>query len=244
MTRPAAVQSATSDPRIDPTALWDQVCTTDPAFVKKITGKSYQGDSPSPYYLARRATEVFGPCGIGWGYDIIDERIEDGALISPGFNERISVARVRVWYLWNGARGEVEHIGGTVFSGKRGNGKVFTDEDAPKKSVTDALVKALSLIGFAGDIFSGRWDDTRYHEAPQQETAEASSPHADDVASYISSALAMIETFNESKALGAWWHDQHGARADLRIDKGTTEYARLHSAVVDKVDELKKGAAK
>lgn len=36
------------------------------------------------------------------------------------------------------------------------------DEDAPKKSVTDALVKCASYLGFAGDIFSGRWDDSKY----------------------------------------------------------------------------------
>ena len=48
-------------------ALWEQVCTTDPRAVKPITGKQYQGNSPKPYWLIERATEVFGPVGIGWG---------------------------------------------------------------------------------------------------------------------------------------------------------------------------------
>jgi hypothetical protein len=56
-----------------------------------------------------------------------------------------------------------------VFCGRRRNGVLFTDEDAPKKSVTDALTKALSMIGFAGDIFSGRWDDNRYVEGLKEE---------------------------------------------------------------------------
>jgi hypothetical protein len=38
----------------------------------------------------------------------------------------------------------------------------MVDEDAGKKSVTDGMVKCLSMIGFAGDIFSGRWDDSKY----------------------------------------------------------------------------------
>ena len=34
--------------------------------------------------------------------------------------------------------------------------------DAPKKSATDGMVKCLSMLGFAGDIFSGQWDDSKY----------------------------------------------------------------------------------
>lgn len=141
----------------DNLALWKAVETTDPKHVKTITGKSYSGNSPKPHYLIHKATEAFGPCGIGWGFSIVDERMEEGA-----GGERMHIARVRVWYKWNGERGEVEHVGGTSFSGTRASGKPFTDEDAPKKSVTDALVKALSLIGFAGDIFMGRYDDSKY----------------------------------------------------------------------------------
>lgn len=138
-------------------ALWQAVEKTPLDQTKKITGKSYGGTSPKPHYLVHKATETFGPCGIGWGFTIEDERIEEGA-----GGERMSIARVKVWYEWNGKRGEVEHIGGTLFSGTRSSGKHFTDEDAPKKSVTDALIKALSMIGFAGDIFMGRYDDSKY----------------------------------------------------------------------------------
>lgn len=162
------------------TALWDSVETTPPSKTKAITGKPYKGTSPQPYYLIRRATEVFGPCGIGWGFTIIDERLEDG---SP--NVRIHIARVRVWYEWNGKRGEVEHVGQTVFCGSNKNGP-FTDEDAPKKSVTDALVKALSLIGFAGDIFSGRYDDSKYVNSLVDEAAKPTQPAQDPLAVALS----------------------------------------------------------
>lgn len=151
--------------------LWNSVEKTDPNHVKAITGKSYQGTSPKPHYLIHKATETFGPVGIGWGFTIVDERIEEGA-----GGERMHIARVRVWFKWEGERGEVEHIGGTQFSGTRSSGKPFTDEDAPKKSVTDALVKALSMIGFAGDIFMGRYDDSKYVSDLRMEAAERSKP--------------------------------------------------------------------
>lgn len=158
--------------------LWHKVEKTPESQTKKITGKSYQGTSPKPHYLVQKATETFGPCGIGWGFSV-DERIEQGALLADGFYEKMSIAKVRVWYVWDGKRGEVEHIGGTVFSGRYSSGKTFTDEDAPKKSVTDALVKALSMIGFAGDIFMGRYDDSKYvAELKQEEAAPKKQPES------------------------------------------------------------------
>lgn len=153
--------------------LWQAVEKTPPSETKAITGKSYQGTSPKPHYLVHKATETFGPCGIGWGFTIEDERIEEGA-----GGERMSIARVKVWYEWNGKRGEVEHIGGTSFSGTRASGKPFTDEDAPKKSVTDALIKALSMIGFAGDIFMGRYDDSKYVSDLRAEENQSSKKDA------------------------------------------------------------------
>jgi hypothetical protein len=155
----------------DNLTLWRQVEKTDPAHVKAITGKSYKGTSPKPHWIVMKATETFGPIGIGWGFTV-DERVEKGALIADGFYEQMHIAKVKVWYKWNGERGEVEHIGGTTFSGKYASGKIFTDEDAPKKSVTDALVKALSMIGFAGDIFMGRFDDSKYVQEVGQEFAD------------------------------------------------------------------------
>lgn len=188
--------------------LWNSVERTDPNQVKPITGKSYQGSSPKPHYLIHKATETFGPIGIGWGFMIVDERIEEGA-----GGEKMSIARVCVWYKWEGERGEVEHVGGTPFSGMRSSGKPFTDEDAPKKSVTDALVKALSMIGFAGDIFMGLWDDAKYVQelkdeakAPEQPKPEEPKRLSKDASrssfSEVSEAFRTAETLDALDAAG------------------------------------------
>lgn len=221
--------------------LWHSVEKTPPAHTKAITGKSYSGTSPRPHYMILRATEAFGPCGIGWGFTIVDERIEDGA-----GGDRLSIARVKVWYEYNGKRGEVEHIGGTQFSGTRASGKPFTDEDAPKKSVTDAVIKALSLIGFAGDIFMGRYDDSKYvsdlkneanAEKAQHNSAppparnaggSASSPRTEPPATITNSQKAYIEAFkfslercdHESEVLQLW-AEHTDQRAKLGITKGS-----------------------
>jgi hypothetical protein len=141
-------------------ALWDSVCTTDPRAVKPITGKTYQGNSPKPYWLIERATEVFGPVGIGWGCTVKSERFE-----KLTDTDVLHVAVVSVWYVLDGKRSETfDQMGGTKAAYKTAKGTMMIDEDAGKKSVTDGMVKCLSMIGFAGDIFSGRWDDSKYVE--------------------------------------------------------------------------------
>lgn len=190
----------------DNLALWNAVEKTPPDQTKAITGKSYQGTSPKPHYLVHKATETFGPCGIGWGFTIEDERIEEGA-----GGERMSIARVKVWFEWNGKRGEVEHIGGTQFSGTRSSGKPFTDEDAPKKSVTDALIKALSMIGFAGDIFMGRYDDSKYVADLREELKPAPS-------AAVTAAKAAIDLCRSEDELTKWSADNKAALDGMSND--------------------------
>ena len=159
----------------DQMKLWKTVCVTDPSAVKPITGKQYKGNSPKPYWIIQRATEVFGPCGIGWGIEVVDERFE-----RFGDTESLHVARVLVWYDLDGKRGQIEQMGQTRSSYVTKDGKFIVDEDAPKKSVTDGMVKCLSMLGFAGDIFSGQWDDSKYVEWAAEETRRRETPTLTD----------------------------------------------------------------
>jgi hypothetical protein len=68
--------------------------------------------------------------------------------------------------------GTVEHFGQTTFVGKNKNG-YFTDEEAPKKSLTDAIGKALSMLGFSADIYLGLYDDNKYVNDRKAEAAKA-----------------------------------------------------------------------
>lgn len=153
--------------------LWQEAFKTDPSAVKPITGKSYQGNSPKPFWLIERATKIFGACGTGWGVEVVSERFQQVSA-----DDYLHVATVRVWYIYEGVRGHVEQMGGTKAAYKAGSGKIIVDEDAGKKSVTDAMVKCLSMLGFAGDIFSGRWDDSKYVESAKHHFAEEKAQEA------------------------------------------------------------------
>lgn len=141
----------------DSMTLWNQVCATDPAHTKKFTkGGGFSGTAIKPFWLIKRATETFGPVGIGWGWEEIENRTVAGVWCS----------KVRLWYVapcggHAGTTGRIEQWGQTVMEGQNKNGP-FVDEEAPKKAVTDAVTKCLSYLGFAGDVHLGLFDDSKY----------------------------------------------------------------------------------
>lgn len=167
----------------DNLALWRAVEKTDPAATKQFRGKGgFAGTAISPMWLIRLATQQWGPMGDQWGIEIVQEKIVEGAplLNADGVvvgRESIHMVQAYVWY--NGQPGKeasrVPCFGQTEFCGQRKNGDFFTDEEAPKKSLTDALTKGLSWLGFAADVHMGRFDDVKYVNQVKQEFEEAAA---------------------------------------------------------------------
>lgn len=157
--------------------IWDKVERTDPSFTKKGKVGGQEIFTISGQYMIRRATETFGPLGIGWGFDIIEERFDQGPEIFGGEGGKTVIGReiahtVRIclWYILDGQKGEVQGYGCTPFSYRSKYG-VTTDGEAPKKSLTDSIKKCLSFLGFSADIFLGMFDDPDYLESVKEEEA-------------------------------------------------------------------------
>lgn len=201
----------------DNLALWRSVCTTDPRAVKPITGKQYKGSSPKPYWIIERATERFGPIGIGWGVTVKSERFE-----RLSETDVLHVAVVSVWYVLDGKRSETfDQMGGTKAAYKTNAGALMVDEDAGKKSVTDGMVKCLSMLGFAGDIFAGMWDDSKYvqwageewarreqegAESPEEKRArEAKEARYADLQDLATFLLDCEENGKQTDAIRVWY---------------------------------------
>jgi hypothetical protein len=73
------------------------------------------------YSLAERATEQFGPCGTGWGYEVIEERFDvGGPLLSKEgsvlAHAQVHTLKVALWYVGgDGERKTITHYGHTPF---------------------------------------------------------------------------------------------------------------------------------
>ena len=148
------------------TAIWDALYRSDPAHVKPITGKTYRGSSPKPQWVIKRLTEQFGPVGKGFGWNVLNSVYID-SIPHPDGTEKKHEIRIRFWWRDEDGEHSVESSGGTKALYKAGTkggapGYWVDDEDAEKKSLTDAITKAASWLGVAGDIFMGQWDDHKY----------------------------------------------------------------------------------
>lgn len=148
--------------------LWQAVQETDRSMTKTGFFDGRDITSINATYMVMRATEMFGPVGIGWGYEIVEERYDTAAPIYKdneiAGHEINHTLRLKLWYMQGEKRGEVEHFGHTPFIMRSKYGP-YTDHEAPKKSLTDALKKCLSMLGFSADIFLGLYDDQNYVQA-------------------------------------------------------------------------------
>jgi hypothetical protein len=148
-------------------ALWNEFAVTDPAYTKSFSrGGGFSGTAINAAYIIKRLTDMFGPCGIGWRFvREHDEFVTGHALDGQGLSRSVvHVLRGHLEYKVNGAGEWIAtgpQFGQTTFVGTNKNG-LNTDEEAPKKSVTDCLGKCALLLGIGADIHMGEWDDNKY----------------------------------------------------------------------------------
>lgn len=164
--------------------IWGRVEKTDTRFTKKAKVNGQEITSLSGTAMVMKATELFGPVGIGWGWKIVEERFDEGHEIFTGEGDKRAcigreighTVKIALWFMQDGQRGEIEQYGCTRYQYKTSYG-MTTDGEAPKKSLTDAIKKALSMLGFSADVFLGLFDDQDY---VQQLEAEQAIEQAED----------------------------------------------------------------
>ncbi len=132
----------------------------------KLKGKT----DINPQWRYKAMTEKFGLVGIGWKYEVQKLWTEQGA-----GNEKLAFAQVAV-FLKNGETWSepIVGIGGSRLVALE-KGAAVSNDEGYKMAVTDAFSTALKMIGVAADIYSGRWDGTKYKNEPQ-ENAQTPQP--------------------------------------------------------------------
>lgn len=250
--------------------LWKSVFKTDERFTTAFSVNG-GGTSINGTYMTMMATREFGPKGQGWGVDILEERFDTGApitrtikgtdgnntweLIPDGMGgilmEKHHVIKIRLWYLKNDVRGEEFAFGCTpyIYGSKYGP---ICDGEATKKSLTDATKKALSGLGFSGDIFMGLYDNAEYRQKNKaefdlknaSETAEDAArlrKEFDDKLTRIANTLANAVSVNEiNKVFAPIARELEVHRKDAE-SKSDTQHSRHLSSRLRRLTDIKNG---
>lgn len=105
----------------------------------------------NPVWRFEKLTELFGPCGIGWWYEITDkqlERLENTDTIR-------AFVDIKLYYVWNGEISRpVPGTGGSTFYDESMD--KHGDDECFKKALTDAISVACKALGIGADVYYGK----------------------------------------------------------------------------------------
>lgn len=115
----------------------------------------------NPMWRIKTLTELFGPVGDGWRYTIERMWTEQG-----NGGEVTANVLINLFVKHNGQEtAPIPGIGGSMLIAKEKSG-LYTDDEAYKKALTDAISVACKALGVGADVYWDK-DSTKYSERPK-----------------------------------------------------------------------------
>lgn len=166
---------------------------TTPANIPRKGGKF---TTINTQYMIEKMTAEYGPIGIGWGFWAeyeIHQVTEKNTLV---------IVKLTIWV--EDRKNTYGPIMGTDFLVRaEKSGLVFVDDDAPKKAMSDALKKGMSMIGVCADVYSGKADgvsadDDKYGEDEriQKDLEDAAKAEVKRLRSYLLQKVEEIQAID------------------------------------------------
>ena len=143
--------------------IYNQVRNVPEKAKKTITGGRLNGFTDiKPMWRIEKLTELFGPCGIGWTYEIDRQWLEKcGDEVAAFCNIRLRVKVDEEWSM------SIPGTGGSTFAARERSGIRMSDE-CYKMALTDALSVACKNLGIGSDVYWGD-DRTKYTRPTEAE---------------------------------------------------------------------------
>lgn len=186
--------------------IWDKVKHVDASATKQANVDGNKQTSINTLYPVKLMTEALGPIGKNWKYEIDYERFDNtkpmmmkGEHVKDGDNLLWEQTHTLCLNLYVKHEGETEfsryqHFGHTKYRYVTQTGKIMVDHEYAKKSVSDALKKALSLLGVCADVYSGDFDDVHYRAEVQDKLAiEKADKSAEEEAKQVEEMKEKVE---------------------------------------------------
>lgn len=133
---------------------------------KSFNNGSFSGTDINPMWRIKKMTEMFGPCGIGWYYEIVSERAEEH------HDMTMAIVDINLYIKVDGEWSKpIYGTGGNQLVKSTKNGPKASDEGY-KMALTDALSVACKALGVGADIYFSK-DKTKYTDYASSGSTEA-----------------------------------------------------------------------
>lgn len=125
----------------------------------------------NPMWRIKTLTELFGPCGYGWCYKIINKWLEpskETGEIAAFIDIELYVKFGSEWSI------AIPGTGGSMFVSEERNGLHLSDE-CYKMALTDAISVACKALGVGADIYWGK-DGSKYTQEAENTASDKGKP--------------------------------------------------------------------
>lgn len=118
---------------------------------KSFNNGKFSGTDINPMWRIKKLTELFGPAGLGWYYEVVSERAEEHGDVT------IAIVDLNLYVKCDGEWSKpIYGTGGNVLL-RKGS----TSDEGYKMALTDALSVACKALGIGADIYFAK-DKTKY----------------------------------------------------------------------------------
>lgn len=136
-------------------AIYNNLRTPPAEALKEIRAGRLKGKTDiSPQWRIQAMTEQFGVCGIGWKFEITKQWTEQGDSVQVFAFVNVNLF-IKDGDKWSDP---IPGTGGTLLIVNESKG-LYSDDEAYKKSLTDALGMAMKFLGVAADVYMGMLDN-------------------------------------------------------------------------------------
>lgn len=141
--------------------IYEQVRSVPTEAKKNIGGGRLKGMTDiNPMWRIKKLTEVFGVCGIGWKYEIVNKWVETAMA-----KDEIT-ANVEIKLYIRDEDGEwsdpIPGIGGSMLVASEQKG-LYVNDECYKMALTDAISVACKALGMGADVYWEK-DTTKYND--------------------------------------------------------------------------------
>lgn len=123
---------------------------------KAFNNGKFSGTDINPMWRIKKLTELFGPAGVGWYYDVLSERAEEHGEVT------IAIVDLNLYIKVNDEWSKpIFGTGGNILL-RKGS----TSDEGYKMALTDALSVACKALGIGADVYFEK-DKTKYTAPPE-----------------------------------------------------------------------------